>query len=553
MSDSEVDYLQPGFDPASLTNPRLRSILVTYNVHYPSNAKKPELIEMFNEHVAPQAKKILARRARAKRSSMGIVDAQPSASSYSQSTTAYGEDSFDQQDHEDYNTDSRRLERRSSPRKRSSRAGSYQPADTVIASDPDAFPAARPPSRRARQKTPQIKLEPAEEEQYLATPVASQSYQSGRVASGDNSSTVFTYDNPFQSGSSPLSGSSPTQHRRTTHYDEPTPHKRLPTETMSPRKRANESHVVSPPVRAALQRQVSPFIKTVPQLPQPDAEESTEEEAGEETDGEEEEEAFQEDYDPLEPGEEFTPEEQLELTQEEAVQRQRRAVFDRRATKSSKSVVRQRKNVFSALATPFGVLFLTLLGIYGAWYRQEKRAVGFCGVGRLAVPLLSEQIEKLEWLPDRLREIEIPANLQVFVEPQCEPCPSHAFCYSDFTVRCENGYIEKQHPLSLNGLIPLPPTCQPDGERARRVKAVADKAIEELRDRRAKWECGDLVDEDGHVPEDPAVDLPVLKELISEKRSKKMSKEEFDDLWTAAIGDIESRDEIEYEPDATYA
>ncbi|CAK7264733.1 inner nuclear membrane protein enriched at telomere/subtelomere region [Sporothrix epigloea] len=557
MSDSEADYLQPGFDPGSLTIPRLRSILVTYNVHYPSNAKKPELVEMFNEHVVPQAKKILARRARAKRSSMGIVDAQPSASSYSQSTTAYGEDSFDQRDYDDDKlTESRRHERRSSPRKLSSRAGSFAPADTATAPESETLAAARPPSRRARQKTPQVKLEPTEEERYLATPVAPPSFQSRHVSSADETNnTVFTYDNPFQSGSSPMSGSSPAQRRRTTHYDEPTPHKRSSTDAKSPMKYLGDSRVISPPARAALQRRVSPFAQTVPQLPHPGADELAQEETEDETadESEGEENGYTEDYDPLEPGEEFTPEEQLELTQEEAVQRQRRAISDRRATKQSKAVARQRRSVVSALATPFGVLLLTLLGIYAAWYRQEKRAVGFCGVGRLAVPLLSEQIEKLEWLPDWAREIEIPANLQVFVEPQCEPCPSHAFCYSDFTVRCESGYIEKQHPLSLNGLVPLPPTCQPDGERARRVKAVADKAIEELRDRRAKWECGVLVDEDGHVPEEPAIDLPVLKELISEKRSKKMSKEEFDDLWTAAIGDIESRDEVVSDSSATHA
>ncbi|CAK7220062.1 inner nuclear membrane protein enriched at telomere/subtelomere region [Sporothrix curviconia] len=582
MSDSEsVDYLQPGFDPASLTNPRLRSILVTYNVHYPSNAKKPELVELFNEHVAPQAKKILARRARAKRSSMGIVDAQPSTSSYSQSTTAYGGDSFDQRDHEDQQLvspkkrrpgrpssshaatphideldkdeeDARRRERRSSPRKRSSRASSFQPADIMTASDTDTSATVRPPSRRVRTKTPQVKLEPTEEERYLATPVAAQSSRDARPSSvGDDSDTVFTYDNPFQSGSSPMSGSSPAQRRRTTHYDEPASHKRLSTSTASSRKQAGGSRVVSspamqasydsPPIRGALQRQMSPFIQAASPSPEPEVEEDEEEE-------------YQEDYDPLEPGEEFTPEEQLELTQEEAVQRQQHSSSSgRRTAKNNKAVVRRRRSVASALATPLWVLLLTLFGIYAAWYRQEKRAVGFCGVGRLAVPLLSEQIEKLEWLPDWVRDIEIPANLQVFVEPQCEPCPSHAFCYSDFTVRCENGYIEKPHPLSLGGLVPLPPTCEPDGERARRVKAVADKAIEELRDRRAQWECGDLTDEDGQVPDDPAIDVPVLKEVISEKRSKKMSKEEFDDLWTAAIGDIESRDEVESEPDSTYA
>src|SRR5690554_3132981 len=76
MSDSEnLDYLQEDFDPRTTTVPRPRSLLVKHNVQYPSNAKKPQLVELFNDHVVPQAKHILARNAKAKRSSYGIVNA----------------------------------------------------------------------------------------------------------------------------------------------------------------------------------------------------------------------------------------------------------------------------------------------------------------------------------------------------------------------------------------------------------------------------------------------------------------------------------------------
>ncbi|KAK2069019.1 hypothetical protein P8C59_003628 [Phyllachora maydis] len=90
MADSDnVDYLQDGFDPWSLTVPRLRSILVIHNVQYPSTAKKPQLVELFAAQVLPQAKKLLAVRARAKRTSQGIFDAD------SQSTTS--SDIFDRE------------------------------------------------------------------------------------------------------------------------------------------------------------------------------------------------------------------------------------------------------------------------------------------------------------------------------------------------------------------------------------------------------------------------------------------------------------------------
>jgi hypothetical protein len=63
MSDTEsLDYLQTGFDPSSLTVPRIRSILVAHDIEYPSGAKKPQLVQIFSEKVLPQSRKILSEQ-----------------------------------------------------------------------------------------------------------------------------------------------------------------------------------------------------------------------------------------------------------------------------------------------------------------------------------------------------------------------------------------------------------------------------------------------------------------------------------------------------------
>ena len=88
--------------------------------------------------------------------------------------------------------------------------------------------------------------------------------------------------------------------------------------------------------------------------------------------------------------------------------------------------------------------------------------------------------------------------------------------------------------------MPLPPTCEPDSEKSRRVKAVADRAVEQLRDRRAKYECGD----GNEKVKSPAISEEELKQAVSRKRRKGMSDEEFDELWRGAIGDIVGREEV---------
>ena len=65
-------YLEPDFDPSSLTIPRLRSILVAHGVDYPASSKKAQLIDIFNDNVLPQARRLRAANARVRRTSRGI-------------------------------------------------------------------------------------------------------------------------------------------------------------------------------------------------------------------------------------------------------------------------------------------------------------------------------------------------------------------------------------------------------------------------------------------------------------------------------------------------
>jgi hypothetical protein len=75
------------------------------------------------------------------------------------------------------------------------------------------------------------------------------------------------------------------------------------------------------------------------------------------------------------------------------------------------------------------------------------------------------------------------------------------------------------------------------------VKAVADKAVEELRERRAKWECGQLK-EDGRDARSLDISETDLKEEVAKKRRKGLSDNEFDELWKGAIGEVIDKDEV---------
>lgn len=472
-------YLDPSIDASKITVPELRSILLKHGVTYPSSAKKPVLLGLFEENVLPQAASIQKTQSRTKRSARGIEDVPSSATS----TTT--------DEHEDETlrvppSATRRTSRRTraitgdEPARpvRSSRTPSRTvPTKHARASDEeeDEHPAAR---RNRKSATPAVKQEPDEPAAWHRQDAAS----------------PFTQENPFQSGSSPAAPDTTTRDRR---------RKTLGVEQREKRKSdAHRRKTYQPKVEQLDEGIVVPTRRTfdmpVRRLPQSEPEQ--------ESDG-------------VEAGEEFTPEEQMELVQEGAKSGEVDVLPPRR---------RKQKSKASGTIKAF---ILTLIGtsatIFGGVWRQEKLAVGFCGIGREATSLAG--VELPEWANDLL--------------PQCEPCPPHATCYQNLEVVCDKDFIKKEHPLSLNGLIPLPATCEPDSEKTRRIGVVADRTVQVLRERNAKYECGGT-DADGAPVESPQVSEKALKKDLSSMKRKGMSQEEFDDLFESAIGEVLRRDEI---------
>jgi hypothetical protein len=302
---------------------------------------------------------------------------------------------------------------------------------------------------------------------------------------------VFSDENPFQSGSSPPA---PGEHRRrsagTSSEKRKSSSNRRKTEGIpGPAVKQEDGFVVptSKTFEVPLSRLNQVAIKKEPE-------------------------------DEMEAGEDFTPEEQLELIGERAANGETDILPPRRKKRSKKSAIPK--------SAPWVVL-MALIGGYGTWWRQEKLAVGYCGIGRPSNAISNIQIP--EWASA--------------LQPTCEPCPQHAICYQNMETRCEEDFVLQPHSLSLRGLLPLPPTCEPDGEKVRRVKTVADRAVEELRERKAQAECGTLKDERGKEIT-AEIDEQDLKREVSKKRRRGMSEAEFEDLWKGAIGEIMGREEV---------
>lgn len=61
MSDEEFNYLQDGFNPKTLKKDKLRDILLTHDVEYSNSMLKPQLLDLFSEHIVPRRAELRAK------------------------------------------------------------------------------------------------------------------------------------------------------------------------------------------------------------------------------------------------------------------------------------------------------------------------------------------------------------------------------------------------------------------------------------------------------------------------------------------------------------
>jgi hypothetical protein len=466
MADArgEYWYLGTGVDSTKITVPELRSILLKHGVTYPSSAKKAVLVALFDQHVAPQAAQIQRVQAHTKRSTKGIEDVPSSADS----TT----------------TDDAPPLPSTATAKRTTRHTMRAPHDesrtipTKHGRGSDGEADGQPAVRRTRPSL---------------APFARNRSPDPEAWHRTDAESPFTQDNPFQSGSSPMVADGARDRRRKTMGLEQRAGRKSDAhrrKTFEPNTEQQDRGITVPTRRT--------FDMPVPRFSKKD---EPPVEAGDQ-----------------DLGEEFTPEEQLELVHERAKTGQVDILPPRRRKQTSRATGTLKAFSLTLLATTTAVL--------GGVWRQEKYQVGFCGVGRASTTLAGLDVP--EWAGPVL--------------PHCEPCPPHATCLPGLHVLCDKDFILTDHPLSLRGLVPLPPTCEPDSEKTRRVGIVADEVTQVLRKQKAKYECGEP-DEEGKLLPTPQLSVEQLKAQIAPK-AKSMSQEEFDELFDDALGEVTRREEI---------
>lgn len=490
-STDELNYLAPDFDPTSITIPRLRSILVAYNVPYPSSAKKAQLVQLFKENIAPKAKDVLAAHSRTKRSEKGITDIPSSQDDHVSKT----EENSTKLNPLSARRVARRSERKSpvleAERLQNGLPGSNSKSIKKRVSEPrqitgkhgrasDSITGVQYLSRQSR---------PSHDQQWDG-----QFDNTRENVNGSYDDSPFSTKNPFQRSSSPLAPEPIKEKRRKT---DGAPENRQRKNNKASRRKTASSLPQSRDYKVSVpsSKNFQPSVLSNHVFDRDDA------------------------YNEPGTGEDSSSGEEVDADIPGTSNKTHQARH---------TLLKSNKHAYNAMkVAPWAITLAMIIG-FGTVWRQEKLRLGYCG---------------LEAPSSVLGGVQIP-DWASFLRPQCESCPQHAYCYPELRTVCETGFVEVPHPLTFRGLVPLAPTCEPDTDAMIKVRRVADRAVEHLREKNAKWECGESIDEDGNKIDSPAIAESELKDEISKKRKKGMSQNDFDNIWDNAIGEVLGREEV---------
>ncbi|KAF7294966.1 MSC domain-containing protein [Mycena indigotica] len=556
-------YLEPDFDPASLTVSQLLGVFGFHGIAYPTPYSKTKLINLFNAEIKSKASKLRTARLKAASSIAsddGITDG------------VTGEP----------------LTAAPQPVRRSSRRLSRAPTE-----EPEPAPApkrrrssAQPnlggPSRKAEPVEPALVEESEPEEEEL--PVRKIGRKKTQQTAGQQSRRVshpedsaWEDNNVFQSGAESSSPARPKPTRKSIAPKKKRKSVSAPPEvapsSSPPRPRAESPF--SPPQSKFTPEFPSNIKREMrlmsPKLPAPSFSPlQTKVEHDETFDNGES------DY----PGD--GPTEDFGLLEEDEEEDEEAAPEDEYNAVISRKIAQGGVDKASTKATGWGIIIRVMLFLfslassYAVWgYKSESSLIGYCNKNQ-------STNQALEHLRAKRHAVEVchrdnqtladgspcPLPEIPFLHPDtCTPCPAHGRC-TQFHVTCDAGYLLEPHPLlffvsgantpkvieqsirratdGLPGLgsIGLPPHCAED----RRVNWLGRAAKKELGETRGRRLCqGDtkpLLDAYGGEARRWGYEESELAKVVSAKIPKEKAPSNFKELFTEAIQQLTRFEEI---------
>ncbi|CCD26362.1 Heh2p NDAI_0H01880 [Naumovozyma dairenensis CBS 421] len=183
----------------------------------------------------------------------------------------------------------------------------------------------------------------------------------------------------------------------------------------------------------------------------------------------------------------------------------------------------------------FHFLLFAIPIVFALWYREERILVGYCG---------HESVQSILSLSIESPFFSCLDTILSPFKPKCLPCPANAICHSNLATECIPHYETSAFSslLSLYGLIPLPPSCEPiETEKSKELNQITSELLSVLHHQNAHLECGNSADNGLSGMNEGEL----YNEFMS-YRSPWINKEQYSELWVRVKAKLKNSKDIEW-------
>lgn len=585
------EYLEEGFDPKSLKVSQLRGILNEYQISFPSNAKKSDLIKLFDDQLKPKAAQLLKnyRASVGNSNNSGFVDVAKSSNLSKKMSNEITKVSDEK--------------RKVSKSKRKTRKSSTPIEELEVVDITEESPFSN--DNVFQKKSPSSKKRNHEE----ATEKDSHKKQKGNIFGVESDSDDDLFKDSKKSRVSNAKSDTPIVVKESDNSTKSTPVKTDKSVTSTPAKadksvtdsvKSPASNSSTKSVRSPASEEVHiPRRKIITPEAEPPKKTSLEDELPKETSLEDEAKDFDSDLNKIKSASttpktrnlrkrtpqstpsssKATPKTRRQINQDLADQlgitikgyspKYKSLTPKPRGTITRKPIIQpiesddeevetesddeentkrnQVKNKVKSIENlPFKLIFRTItylilwvslisIGLFGYWYREQQYLVGYCG-HEITQPTIPQTIDTSPIL------LQIGNYLDENFKPKCIKCPAHARCFENLQIGCYEDFVEYK-PWYFDYLPILNRTtkiCIPDTKKAEKIEIMIDVALDFLRSKNADKNCG------RSLPSDLEAGLEVneLHDLLLSMKAPYITTEEFEELWQRSLIELEKEPEI---------
>lgn len=183
-------------------------------------------------------------------------------------------------------------------------------------------------------------------------------------------------------------------------------------------------------------------------------------------------------------------------------------------------------------------LLIAIPILYSIWYRQQRIAIGYCGRELPLKTVVPSYLQSFCQERFNINLSTIDNWLSVF-KPNCLLCPQDSTCLPNMELTCHTQHRKFLPLLSLNKLIPISEYCIPEIKKQKFVDGMVSNFANLLQNQNAKLNCGG-----GENQELNSIPRSVLRNLFDQRVDSKWTSQEVTNLWELTFKKLNELPEV---------